>query len=166
MTGGGYTLADCEEEWYGGMMSRKLVPGVTYDLPDGGKLEVDADGNYRVNDKDAVVTYRSNRNRDFSPHINASDMLGDFLKYVASLGVRREDALGLPIKLFISWLVIEAATRDGDPIDIPPIPKDPLLLSAVRPRCIDCGRYIPRLHQRHGFPFCDPQHARRKLARN
>lgn len=165
-TTGCYTLSDCEDEWYGGMMSRKLVPGVSYDLPDGSKIIVDLDGNYKVDDKDAVVTYKSNRNRAFSPHLNASDMVGHFLKFAAGLKLTREEVLGLPLKLFISWLVIEAAKRDGDPyegIEPPERAKEVVFLKS--PKCLDCGRYIPRLHYRNGFPFCDPIHASRRIER-
>lgn len=156
-----YTLGDCEEEWYGGMLSRKLVPGVEYDLPDGAKLQLDTAGNYKIDDKDAQVVYQANRVREFSPHLNASDMLADFAAYARGLGVRRDEVLELPIKLFLAWLVIEAANRDGDevPSDIVPPGEDSLLISIVKPRCLACNRFIPKRHARHQFPFCNPSHA-------
>lgn len=160
---GGYTLADCDEEWCGGMMSRKLVPGTTYDLPDGSKIILDVDGNYRVDDKDSVVRYKANPVRDFSPHMNASDMLSDFVRYVRGLGVPQEEVLGLPLQLFVSWLIIEAAERDGDPVPegVVPVGQDAALREHVKPKCLQCGRFIKRLHQKHRFPFCSPQHGAR-----
>ena len=131
----------------------------TYDLPDGAKLITDTDGNYRIDDADAKVTYRANRNRDFSPHLNASDMLAQFVRYVGSLGVRQDEVLGLPIELFINWLIIEAAERDQDPLPPEVVPIERRLIEVVKPRCLSCGRFIPRLHQRHRFQFCHPQHA-------
>ena len=55
---------------------KKIGPGAKeIELPDGAKLIVDAAGNYRIEDKDAKVTYKANRIREFSPHLNASDMV-------------------------------------------------------------------------------------------
>ena len=144
----------------------KLVRDGEYELPDGARLLIDSDGNYQICDQAAQVTYKANRIRDFSPHLNASDMLADFIRYVASVGVKRQDVMQLPLQLFAAWLVIEAAQRDGDdvPADIVPVDRDPLVLSAVRPKCELCGRFIPRLHYRHRFPFCSPEHAAKRLS--
>lgn len=134
-------------------------------LPDGSKLVVDDLGNYRIEDKDAKVTYQANRVRPFSPHLNASDLLAQFVRYAGSLGVRQREVLQLPIELFINWLVIEAAERDQDPIpeDIKPLAQQ---LSPLRkPRCLVCKRFIPLLHHRNRFPFCDPAHAERHVKR-
>jgi hypothetical protein len=129
-------------------------------LPDGAKLHVDDVGNYRIEDKDAQVTYRANRIRDFSPHLNASDMVAQFVEYVGSLGVRRSEVLGLPLHLFIAWLIIEAASRDGDavPSDIVPVANHPVVLATLYPKCLTCGRFIKRVHAQHRFPFCSPEH--------
>lgn len=157
---GTYSLSDCEEEWYGGMMSRKLVPGVEYDLPDGAKIKLEVGGNYRIEDKDAKVTYKANRLREFSPHLNASDMVAKFIEFVGGLGVQKRDMLDLPLQLFINWLVIEAAERDSDPLpaDVVQVAQHPALKAVVAPKCLACGRFIPRLNFRHGFPFCSPEH--------
>ena len=134
-----------------------------YIMPDRSILVINAYGNYMIEDEHAKVTYKANNKREFSPHLNASDMVADFLKYVGSIGVKKEDMMNLPINLFISWLIIEAAERDGDKIEIPRVNEDQLLLQTVKPRCLDCGRYIKRLHYRNQFPYCDPQHAARHL---
>jgi len=135
------------------------------ELPDGAKLIIDGAGNYRVDDQDAQVVYQANRIREFSPHLNASDMVARFVEYVGSLGVRKADVLGLPLHLFIAWLVIEAADRDGDdvPEGIVAVDKDPYVIGSVRPRCLGCGRFIKKLHQRNRFPFCSPEHGARYM---
>lgn len=155
-TGGGVYV--CEKEV---IPARLPAEARTLELPDGAKLILDQQGNYRLDDSDAKVVYQANRNREFSPYLNASDLLAEFVKYVGSLGVRREDVLHLPIHLFVSWLIIEAAERDGDarPEDVIPVEEDPALLEIRRPRCLACNRFIKRLHQRHHFPFCSPAHA-------
>lgn len=164
----GHSLADCEEEWWGGARhpSKKLVPGQTYDLPDGSKIKLEVDGKWRIDDSNAKVVYKANNLREFSPHLNASDMVAKFVEYVATLGVKRKDVMGLPINLFISWLIIEAAKRDGDsiPSDVVPVQDDPSLRLAAKPKCLACGRYIPRLHFRENFLYCTPEHAGRHLA--
>jgi len=161
--------SDIERAWLESQArARKpLIKGETYKLPDGGKLIIDLDGNYRVDDSDAKVVYQANRIRDFSPYLNASDMLAKFVEYVGTLGVRRDDVLHLPIRLFVSWLVIEAAERDGDelPEDITPVPEDRALVEVVKPRCLYCGRYVRRIHARYRFPFCNPLHANSHLER-
>lgn len=133
----------------------------TIKMPDGAKLHIDDLGNYRIEDDDAKVVYRANRMREFSPHLNASDMLAKFVEYAGSVGVKRSDVMGLSIELFLAWLIIEAAERDGDPIPDDVAPPDVELRRIVHPKCLACGKFIPRLHARHRFPFCDPDHARR-----
>lgn len=132
----------------------------TIELPDGAKLVIDDQGNYKIEDKDAKVTYQANRMREFSPHLNASDMLAAFVKYVGSLGVKQGEVLGLPIELFINWLVIEAAERDKDPLpeDVIPVAKHAVILDARKPRCLRCRRFIPLAHHRNRFPFCNVDH--------
>jgi len=164
-----YKISLYDESLYDGIGLDGKIPKLkkTYSLPDGSKLLVDDNGNYTIEDKDAKITYRANRNRDFSPHINASDMLAQFVEYVGTLGVKKSEVMGLPIHLFISWLIIEAANRDGDniPQDIIPINKDPFLVKLKNPKCLDCGRYIPQLHNKYQFPFCDPNHGNNYLKR-
>lgn len=140
----------------------KLEKGETYTLPDGSELIIDENGNYVINDQNARISYKANNNRNFSPHINASDMLADFLRdAIKSTGIGKEEAMQLPVRLFISWLIIEAANRDGDdvPDDIKPLAADPDIIKIKRPRCLKCNRYIPRLHANNGFMFCSPEHA-------
>lgn len=139
----------------------------TLELPDGSKLILDDNGNYRIEDKDAKVTYKANRLREFSPHLNASDLLAQFVRYVGSLGVRQGEVLGLPIELFINWLIIEAAQRDDDPVpvDVVRVEKHVAVLATCRPKCLSCGRFIPRFYHRNRFPFCRPEHGARYMQR-
>jgi hypothetical protein len=125
---------------------------------------MDDDGVYEIDDSNAQVRYRANPVRDWSPHLNASDMLANFVQYAGSLGVKREDVMDLPIHLFLAWLIIEAAERDGDPVEEPPLIENPAMLSVIRPRCQWCGRYISRRHHRHGFAFCNLEHAKKKFS--
>jgi hypothetical protein len=130
-------------------------------LPDGSKLIVDDLGNHRIEDSDAKVTYKSNRIREFSPHINASDMLSQFVEQAAAMGVKRDEVMELPLHLFVAWLIIEAAERDGDtvPGDVVPLGKS---LSVIKhPRCLECNKFVPKVRKR--FPFCNTLHAQRYL---
>jgi len=130
-------------------------------LPDGGMLEVDADGSYRINDKDAKVIYRANRMRDFNSFINASDKLESFIKFCGELGVRQGEMLDIPVRHFIAWLVVEAARADGEETaEITPLLE---LSRYVKPRC-SCGRFIPRKLVARKITFCRPVCLERELA--
>lgn len=134
-------------------------------LQDGTIIHIDGKGNYRIEDKDATVIYKANRMREFNPFVNAGDLLSDFIDYVRKTipGVRRADIPDLPLQLFVHWLILEAATRDGDdaPKDIVPVPESRLLKGIVKPQCVlpSCRRYIKRRFSTAGFNYCNPQHA-------
>lgn len=168
-----YTYDDVAEAWYEGMandraMRQILDKGKAYRLPDGSMLNIDDAGNYQIEDKDAKVTYKANRVREFSPHLNASDMLAQFVKYVGSLGVKQSEVLGLPLELFINWLIIEAAERDQDPVpgDVVPVQQHPALKAVRKPTCRACGKFIPLERHKLRFPFCDPMHAERYIEKH
>lgn len=134
-------------------------------LPDGTKIDIDAQGNFRIDDKEAKVVYQANRQREFNPYLNASDLLARFVEYVGTLGVRRSQVGQLPVLLFINWLVVEAATRDQDPLpeDVVPVPQHPLLQTRLRPRCllVTCRRFVRRRLAEAGASFCSADHAQR-----
>lgn len=152
----------------------KVAIGETADieLPDGARLQVSADGSYRIEDKDAKITYRANRVREFNRFLNASDLLVKFIGYLNSLHLNQKEALALPIDLFIAWLIIEAAKADDEEpqqeeiakldtlmrqhvrID-PPVPA--LALPAPMPRCL-CGRFMARQRKSIGLLFCSGAH--------
>ena len=135
----------------------------TYGLPDGAKLIVDDKGNYTLEDKDAKVTYKACNIRDFNPYLNASDLLAKFVEYVGKLHLTKTEVLKLPIELFIAWLILEAAAKDGDPQpqEIPAIPQTKVIKTILKPRCLDCGRFIPRNRIAQRFEFCGPEHSSR-----
>jgi hypothetical protein len=139
----------------------QILGGYEYALPDGAILKVDAQGNYYIEDDQAQVTYKANRNRDFSTYLNASDMLAEFVKYLGTIGTKRGEALQLPIEMFVRWLVIEAATRDGDPVEEEPITRGEvieLVQPARPPQCLTCGKFMRKTHAAQGFRFCKPDH--------
>lgn len=93
-----------------------VIPGGTYQLPDGASLTVERDGNYSVSDKEARVTYKSNRNREFNEYVNVSDVLERFMQYTSQMQITRKQFLEIPIQTFLMWLIIEAARKDGDTV--------------------------------------------------
>lgn len=86
----------------------------TIKFPDDTLIDFKDNGSFTIKDKDAKVTYRANRSRDFNPFINASDKLEDFIRFCGDVGVKQKDMLEIPIKSFVQWLVLEAAKADGD----------------------------------------------------
>lgn len=162
-TGVPISIADLEGAFYDGIACKvaeeaRIRRGKEYDLPDGSTLKIDNNGNYTIDDADAKVVYKANRLREFSPHLNASDMVAAFAKYAAELGVKEKQILQLPIELFVAWLVVEAAERDGDPTPST-INIESQIAIVKHPRCEFCQHYIPHLHARNRFPFCGPEHA-------
>lgn len=148
----------------------KLSGPAEYKLPDGSVLHIDAHGNFRVEDDDAQVTYRAHRNRAFNPYVNAGDMVAAFIDFVRTVpGVRRDDVSSLPLQLFVHWLIIQAAKRDGDPVpdDVEEPPRSRLLTARVRPQCAlpTCRRFIRKGAAQHGFRYCDPGCANEHHAR-
>ena len=159
----GITLADIQTEYLQGDI--EVQPNSTMKLPDGSVVKVDALGNFTVCDKDAVVTYRGSNVREFNRHINASDLLEAFIGDLGKLGVKQDEVLGIPIEMFINWLIFQAAEQDGDdaPADVP------LLESSVNPhkhpKCLGCGRFIRKTLVEHKVHFCNPEHHERYLKR-
>lgn len=136
-----------------------------FSLPDGSILSFDKTGNYIIDDSNATVVYKSNRMREFSPYLNSSDMLAKFVEYLQTLNLKKQEVLELPIRLFIAWLVIEAAKRDNDniPEDIVPIEKDKLISVIRKPRCSFCGRFVKRIQHTKKLVFCSYEHGIRFL---
>ncbi len=134
-------------------------------MADGSIIHIDAQGNFRIEDANAKITYKATHMRNFNPYVNAGDLLARFIDYVrvAVPGIRRSDIPGLPLQLFVHWLILEAASRDGDPAppDIVPVPQSRLLVARVRPQCRlpICRRYILRISIDTGFNYCNPKHA-------
>lgn len=131
-------------------------------LPDGAFLQVEKNGSYRIEDKNAKITYRAHRTRDFNPFLNASDKLEQFIKYCGDHGVRQDEMLNMPVKHFIAWLIVEAARQD----DIePPVTEIPLLPPPKKLcRCGSCGRFLSNKKKSANVFFCATECFERKLA--
>ncbi len=156
------------------ILRTKIVSGekIDIELPDGAFLHVAEDGSYKIEDKNAKITYRANRVREFNRFLNASDLLVKFIEYLNSLHLKQKEALGLPIDLFIAWLIIEAAKADDEEpqaaelakletlmrqhVQIDP-PSPMLALPAPMPRCF-CGRFMSRERAAKGLAFCTGAH--------
>lgn len=74
----------------------------------------------------------------FNRYINASDLMEEFIGYLAGEGVRQREVLGLPLDLFIKWLIIRACEEDREE------PNVTLALPArpAQPRCLGCQRFM------------------------
>ena len=130
-----------------------LQKGTKYKLPDGSKLEIDNNGNFIINDKDAKVTYKTNNIKEFNKFINSSDLLELFIKDCGDLGAKQNQILDIPIELFINWLIISAAKADGDE---PPSESLKLLTQArMTPHCKCCGKFITKMKDSNGIHFCN-----------
>lgn len=108
--------------------------------------------------------------------LNAADLLEEFIKDLAPLGVKQGEALQVPIEMFINWLICKAADEDGHdaPDDIPALPSPEALRersvhpSVERggqglPRCLCCGRFIAQRVASAGVSFCNGSHADKYL---
>jgi len=134
-------------------------------LPDNTIISVKADGSYKIIDDGGKIKYKGNPLREFNPYINSSDMLEEFVDFVASVGgVSKRNFLNIPIELFIRWLVIRAAEADGDdlPEDQTSILNHPALLPAPiqkqSAKCKCCGRFINKKRASHSIFFCSTDH--------
>lgn len=142
------------------------------ELPDGSTLHIDAAGNYRIEDEDALVTYAANRQREFNRYVNASDLLEEFIEFVHGVGgIDKQAFLRLPIELFIRWLVIRAAEADGE---APPVEEHAALIRQLAlpapptrrlHHCRACGRFVSPARASRGLTFCSPEHYARLSTR-
>jgi hypothetical protein len=127
-------------------------------LPDGSVFCLADDGSYTIADKDAKITYRANRIREFNRFLNASDLMEEFIAFLGTKGARQKDVLGVPIEVFINWLIMRAAMQDNVPVPEGLRIENHPRLMAPKPRCRSCGRFIPRRHMEAGVPFCNEAH--------
>jgi len=84
------------------------------ELPDGTILNVDSDGNFTINDSNAKTIYKSMRMKEGNEFINATDLIERFIVALGKQGVKQSELLHIPIEVFFTWLVVEAAKQDGD----------------------------------------------------
>ena len=109
-------------------------------LPDGVILKLN-NGNYTIEDKDAKITYKGNRHREFNKFLTGSDLLEEFILDLAKLGVTQSEFMNLPVQAFITWLIYKAAEQDDEPHQF---------------RCMSCGRFTAP-----GAIFCGGDHLKR-----
>lgn len=77
--------------------------------------------------------------REFNRFINASDLVSDFIGYLGEQKVAADDVMGMPLELFIKWLVVKACEQDGEE---PNVTLE--LPHQKKPRCLGCGKYMRR----------------------
>jgi len=154
---------------------RKAILGQAFsiDLPDGGLFELKADGSYTLLDKDAKITYRAARHRDFNKYLNCSDLIEEFINYVGNIGLKKNEIMKIPVSLFIAFLVVRAAEADGEEVPEQEVMmlknahNDILLLPAPdkKPHCELCGRFISSRFKTAGLLYCNPDHAGKGYAK-
>lgn len=90
-------------------------------------------------------------------HLEASDLLEAFLRHMSAEGVGRAELLELPIELFVSWLIVEAATAEGAEIPDNVLPPRQKLAFVRRPRiCRGCETPLPQALLDRGLQWCSP----------
>ena len=86
----------------------------------------------------------------FNKYVNASDLLEEFIAFLGSERVKKGEVMGLPVELFIKWLIIRACEEDEEEPNVVlqlPAPK-------AKPRCLGCGQYM---HLNPGIPLIHNQ---------
>lgn len=87
-------------------------------LPDGAKITFDSKRKrFSIVTKDAKYTYKSKGTLEYNPFIETHDVLERFISYLSQHDVSKKDFMDMPMHLFIKWLVIESAKKDGEPVD-------------------------------------------------
>jgi len=151
------------EQDFGGIL-KLLVGAGEIHLPDNTKLIMDNLGNYKIVDDDAKVKYEANFNREFNKYVNASELLGEFVRDLGIVGVTQDKVLRTPIEYFINWLIHRAAEADNDPYakeGVPTLEDSRKQLPAPQLRCKFCQRFLSKNHEQHGMHFCNPSHMSR-----
>ncbi len=135
----------------------KIAPGTKLEckLPDGSAISVKEDGSYEIKDIDAKIVYKANRLREFNTYINVSDRLGEFVKYCGEQNVTQDEMMDLPIKLFIGWIVLQAAKADREPEPDIPLLED--FRKMQEPVCLHCAKEIKLSYRKRKIEFCTPE---------
>lgn len=89
---------------------------------------------------DVPVMARKPAPLEFNKYINTSDLLQEFIAFLGTQKVHKDEIMGLPIELFIKWLIIKACEVDNEE------PNVTLALPAPqpKPRCLGCGRFVTK----------------------
>ncbi|MBD3405060.1 MAG: hypothetical protein GF411_02855 [Candidatus Lokiarchaeota archaeon] len=135
-----------------------LGTAVKIEMADKSVISVEKDGSYQIIDKDAKVTYKACRIREFNRYINASDLIEEFIRFVGKLGIKQSQVLHIPIEYFIYFLVFRSAEEDGldGTQEKNKIIEDKGLFikHCDKYRCLCCGRFISVYNASNGFDFC------------
>lgn len=105
-----------------------------------------------------VLPAQPDRHHPPNRFLEASDRLEEFLRSMSAEGVGRAELLELPIELFISWLIVEAATAEGSEIpDNVLSPRQRLAFLPRRDLCRGCNGKIPDELMARGLQWCKPE---------
>ncbi len=148
----------------GGFLDVPVGNKIVVSLGDKTRLHVNHDGTYRIEESDSKVVYKGCKIREFNKYLNASDLLEEFVKRVGEAGVKSSEFMGLPVELFIRWLVLRAAQTDGEVVDKYEAEYveterrvHQVLLPAPPPRihgrCLNSGRFLSRMRAKAGVMF-------------
>ena len=141
-----------------GVKIEKIGNSAIINMPDGTIIDIDARGNFDINDKDSKVIYKANHIREFNRYVNASDLLEEFIRFLGKeFDIRQNQIMDVPINVFIDWLIIQAAIKDGDNYG------DEMKMLTVEAtkeknwycRCKCCGRFIQKKMFKAGLLFCN-----------
>jgi hypothetical protein len=141
-----------------GVEIKKIGDGALLNMPDGSIITIDKQGNFDINDKDSKVIYKANPNRDFNRYINASDLLEEFIRFLGKeFDIRQNQIMDVPINVFIDWLIVQAAMKDGDDYsnDMKMLTSEAIREKNWYRRCKCCGRYIQKKMFEAGLLFCN-----------
>lgn len=98
--------------------------------------------------------------KTFNKFINASDMMEEFIRWCGEEGVKADELMGLPIDLFIKWLVVKACEQDGEE------PNVELVIPKIdQPRCVSCKRFMRKEIEVPLHDYCAPRYYERCQAR-
>jgi hypothetical protein len=135
-------------------------------LPNDVQVKIDGQtGGITIDDADRKVFYEA-APRGFNKYLNASDTLEDFIRYLGRMDVRQRHVMAMPLGLYINWLIIEAAEKDGDTADdLKPKLTEGVASLKAQPRCLFCKRFIAQARHEKGINFCCSTHMDRYMAR-
>jgi hypothetical protein len=52
--------------------------------------------------------------RNWHPYLGTSDVIEEFLEHARTKGMTQEEFVVMPMKVFLNWLVVQSARRDGE----------------------------------------------------
>lgn len=82
-------------------------------LPDGTTIDVKPTGHYQIDDRNSKPVYKSDNVREYSKPLAASDMLEEFIQYLAQIGVSKLELNEISIADYMKWLLWHTAMAEG-----------------------------------------------------